>query len=84
MGRKSLELFFINGFVATFLFGFLGDAVAAPYLLHYVGLFVGIVAAHLLALQILSPVLAWINAAGLAIASFLTRILTGGSQAKSA
>ncbi len=49
---------------------------------HYVGLFIGIVAAHLLALQILSPVLAWINAAGLAIASFLTRLLTGGSQTK--
>ncbi len=83
MGRKSLELFFINGFVATFLFGFFWE-MQWPQLtvFHYVGLFIGIVAAHLLALLILSPVLAWINEAGLAIASFLTRLLTGGSQAK--
>ena len=83
MGRKSLELFFINGFVATFLFGFFWE-MQWPHLtaFHYVGLFIGIVAAHLLALKILGPVLAWINEAGLAISSFLTRILTGGSQAK--
>jgi fucose 4-O-acetylase-like acetyltransferase len=83
MGRKSLELFFINGFVATFLFGFFWE-MQWPHLsaLHYVGLFIGIVAAHLLALLVFSPVLAWINAASLAIAGFLTRILTGGAQAK--
>jgi fucose 4-O-acetylase-like acetyltransferase len=83
MGRKSLELFFINGFVATFLFGFFWE-MQWPHLtaFHYVGLFIGIVAAHLLALQILSPVLAWINEAGLAISSFPARILTGGLQAK--
>ncbi len=85
MGRKSLELFFINGFVATFLFGFFWE-MKWPELswFHYVGLFVGIVAAHLLALLILGPVLAWINAAGLAIANFLARILTGGAQSKAA
>jgi fucose 4-O-acetylase-like acetyltransferase len=83
MGRKSLELFFINGFVATFLFGFFWQ-MEWPHLtvFHYIGLFIGIVAAHLLALLILRPVLAWINEAGLAIASLLTRLLTGGSQAK--
>ncbi|MGO9485897.1 MAG: acyltransferase family protein [Rhodomicrobium sp.] len=83
MGRKSLELFFINGFVATFLFGYFWQ-MEWPHLtvFHYIGLFIGIVAAHLLALQILSPVLAWINAAGLAIANFLTRVLTGGAQTK--
>jgi hypothetical protein len=32
----------------------------------------------------LGPVLAWINAAGLAIANFLARILTGGTQSKAA
>lgn len=80
MGRKSLELFFINGFVATFLFGFFWQ-LQWPRLtaLDYAGLFIGVVGAHLIALQILSPVLAWINAAGLAIAGFLARILTGGS-----
>ncbi len=80
MGRKSLELFFINGFVATFLWGFFWQ-LEWPHLtvFHYVGLFVGIAGAHLIALQILSPVLAWINAAGAAIAAFLARILTGGA-----
>jgi fucose 4-O-acetylase-like acetyltransferase len=81
MGRKSLELFFINGFVATFLFGFFWQ-LEWPHLtvFHYIGLFIGIVAAHLIALQILAPVLAWINAAGLAIAGFLTRLLTDGAS----
>ncbi|MFY9641867.1 MAG: acyltransferase family protein [Rhodomicrobium sp.] len=79
-GRKSLELFFINGFVATFLRDYFWQ-VEWPHLtvFHYVGLFVGIVGAHLLALQILGPVLAWINAAGSAIAGFLAGILTGGA-----
>lgn len=82
MGRKSLELFFINGFVATFLFGFFWQ-MEWPHLtvFHYIALFIGIVAAHLIALQILAPVLAWINAAGLAIAGILTRVLTGGASA---
>jgi fucose 4-O-acetylase-like acetyltransferase len=81
MGRKSLELFFINGFVATFLFGYFWQ-MEWPRLtvIHYIGLFIGVVAAHLIALQILAPVLAWINAAGLAIAGFLTRLLTGGAS----
>ena len=80
MGRKSLELFFINGFVATFLFGFFWQ-MEWPHLtvFGYVGLFIGVVGAHLVALQILSPVLAWINDAGAAIAGLLARILTGGA-----
>jgi hypothetical protein len=53
MGRKSLELFFINGFVATFLRDYFWEmdwGQLTP--LHYLGLFIGIVAAHLLALQV--------------------------------
>ena len=80
MGRKSLELFFINGFVARFLFGFFWQ-MEWPHLtvFGYVGLFIGVVGAHLVALQFLSPVLTWINDAGAAIAGLLARILTGGA-----
>jgi hypothetical protein len=42
----------------------------------YIGLLVGIVAAHLLALLILNPVLVWIDRAALAISGFLTKLLT--------
>jgi fucose 4-O-acetylase-like acetyltransferase len=85
MGRKSLELFFINGFWITFLWGFFWD-MKWPELswYHYVGMFVGVIAVHLALLQILGPVLAWINATGLAIANFLARILTGGARSKAA
>jgi fucose 4-O-acetylase-like acetyltransferase len=81
MGRKSLELFFINGFVATFLRDYFWEmdwGQLTP--LHYLGLFIGIVAAHLLALQVLNPVLTKIDEAGISIANFLTRVLTGGTQ----
>jgi fucose 4-O-acetylase-like acetyltransferase len=81
MGRKSLELFFINGFVATFLRDYFWQTEWVHLtVFHYVGFFIGIIAAHLLALQILNPVLARINAASIAIAAFLTRILTGNAQ----
>ncbi len=86
MGRKSLELFIINGFVATFLFGVFWQ-IHWPHLtaLHYLGLFIGVVAAHLLALEILKwPVLAWIDALALAIAAFLARGLAGRGDAKRA
>jgi fucose 4-O-acetylase-like acetyltransferase len=78
MGRKSLELFIINGFVATFLFSTF-QKVPWPELtvFHYIGLFVAIVAAHLLALQILKPLLDRINAAALAISGYLSRLLAG-------
>jgi fucose 4-O-acetylase-like acetyltransferase len=81
MGRNSLELFIINGFVATFLFGTFWQ-MEWPHLtvLHYIGLFIGIVGAHLLALQILKPLLIRINGASIAIAGFLTRVLTGQAQ----
>ncbi len=81
IGKNSLELFFINGFVATFLFGFFWQMEWPPLtVLAYFGLFIGIIAAHLLALIILKPVLSMINAASISISAFLTRILTGGSQ----
>ncbi len=77
-GRKSLELFFINGFVATFLFGFFWEMKWQPLTVpHYIALFVAIVGAHLAVLQNLKVPLAWINDACLAIANFLTRLLTG-------
>jgi fucose 4-O-acetylase-like acetyltransferase len=81
MGRKSLELFIINGLVATFLFGFFWH-FDWPQLtvLHYIGLFIAIVAAHLLALQILKLPLGWINAAALAISSYLGRLLAGAPK----
>jgi fucose 4-O-acetylase-like acetyltransferase len=81
MGRKSLELFIINGFVATFLFRTFWQ-IQWPQLsvFHYIGLFVAIVAAHLLALQILMPVLDRINAAALAIAGLLGRLLAGEAE----
>ncbi len=82
IGRSSLELFIINGFVATFLFGYFWE-MQWPHLtvLDYVGLFVGIVGAHLLVLQLLKPVLARIDAAALSIAGFLARVLSGGAGA---
>jgi fucose 4-O-acetylase-like acetyltransferase len=85
MGRKSLELFFINGFWITFLWGFFWD-MKWPELFwyHYLGMFLGAIAIHLLLLQILGPVLAWINAAGQTIANVLARVLTGGAQRKTA
>jgi fucose 4-O-acetylase-like acetyltransferase len=81
MGRKSLELFIINGFVATFLFGYFWQ-MEWPHLtiLHYIALFIGIVAAHLLALQVLAIPLKWINDAALAISEWLTRLLTGEAK----
>jgi acyltransferase len=81
MGRKSLELFIINGFVATFLFGTL-EKLPWPELtvFHYIGLFVSIVAAHLLALQILKLPLGWMNEAALAISGILARLLAGDAK----
>jgi hypothetical protein len=78
MGRKSLELFIINGFVATFLFSYFWH-LPWPQLtvFHYIGLFIAIVAAHLLALQILQPALDRINAAAVAISNYLARLLAG-------
>jgi len=78
MGRRSLDLFIINGFVATFLPAYIAG-VRWPELtpVQYLGLFIGIVVLHLIALQILAPILARIDAGAIAIARFLTRLLTG-------
>jgi fucose 4-O-acetylase-like acetyltransferase len=87
MGRKSLELFFINGFVATFLRDYFWG-MEWPHLtpLHYVGLFIGINAAHLLALQVLRPVFEMINNASIWISSSIIRVSIGDdrTQAKAA
>jgi hypothetical protein len=81
MGRKSLELFIINGLVATFLFSTFWH-IPWPQLtvFHYIGLFIAIVAAHLLALQIFKPALDRINAAAVAISSYLARLLAGAAN----
>ncbi len=80
-GRKSLDLFIINGFVATFLPPYI-QQVAWPQftVLVSLGLAVGVVAAHLIALQILAPVFAWIDRAAVAIANAIVRLLTGGAS----
>lgn len=82
MGKRSLDLFIINGFVATFLPGYISQ-IPWPHLtvLHYIVIAVGVVAAHLLALQILRPVLAWIDAAAVAIAGAIVRVVAGEPQA---
>lgn len=78
MGKNSLDLFIINGFVATFLppviAGFHWPPLTA---LHYLVLGVALVAAHLLVQRLLRRVLAAIDGAALAIASFLTGLLSG-------
>ena len=80
MGRKSLDLFIINGFVATFLATTIAQIVwPALTVLDYLGLFILAVGAHLIALQILSPVLAWFDAAAMAISSFIVRLVAGSS-----
>lgn len=82
IGKSSLDLFIINGFVATFLPGYIAQIPWPPLtVFHYVGLAIAIVAAHLLVMRILRPVLAWINAAAIAIANTLVRLLTGEPQA---
>jgi fucose 4-O-acetylase-like acetyltransferase len=78
MGRRSLDLFIINGFVATFLPPYISEIRWPQFTpILYVGILIGAVALHLLALQILRPILAWIDAAAVAIARFLARLLTG-------
>jgi fucose 4-O-acetylase-like acetyltransferase len=81
IGRRSLDLFIINGFVAVFLNYYIA-LIPWPHLtvFHYLGLAIAMVAAHLLALQILGPALAWINAAAVAIANMLVRLLAGKAR----
>jgi fucose 4-O-acetylase-like acetyltransferase len=80
-GRNSLNLFIINGFVATFL---------PPYIQQIrwpdftptvsVALAVAVIVAHLVALQILNPALAWIDRTALSIANALVRLLARTPQ----
>ncbi len=80
-GRKSLDLFIINGFVATFLPAYISQ-IQWPHLtvLIYVALAISVIAAHLLSLQILKPVLARIDWAAVAIANALVRLVTGDAS----
>jgi hypothetical protein len=83
-GRQSLNLFIINGFVATFLPPYIQQIpwppLTAPM---YVGLAVGVIAAHLIALQALKPVLDLLDRAGIAIANGLVRLVAGEKGAAS-
>jgi fucose 4-O-acetylase-like acetyltransferase len=89
-GRQSLNLFIINGFVATFLPPYIQQnsflmkslpayiqqmpALTAPI---YVGLAFVVIAAHLIALEALKPVLNTFDRAAVAISNRLVRLLVG-------
>lgn len=85
MGRNSLQLFILNGFVAVFITPILA-MLPWPHLnvLHYAALIVGIVGVHLLALMLFRPALDLIDTTASTIAAFLTRLLSGGLQTRSA
>ncbi len=82
MGRSSLDLFIINGFVATFLPAYIAHFdwswLSAPY---YVLIGITLVAAHLLVQRLLRRPLGWLDAAALAIAKFLTGLVNRGAPA---
>ncbi len=80
-GRQSLNLFIINGFVATFLPPYI-QQIRWPHLTPalYVGLALGVIAAHLLALQLLKPALSLLDKAAAAIAAALVRLVAGEKQ----
>lgn len=77
MGRNSLDLFIINGFVATFLppyiAGFDWSWLSAP---SYALIGVALVAAHLLVQWLLRRPLSAIDGAALRIATFLTALVS--------
>jgi hypothetical protein len=81
-GRNSLNLFIINGFVATFLPPYI-QMIRWPDFtpLVSIALAVAVIAAHLAALQILNPVLVWIDKAAVSIAKALSRLIARGTQA---
>jgi hypothetical protein len=81
-GRNSLNLFIINGFVATFLPPYI-QMIRWPDFtpLVSIALAIAVIAAHLVALQILNPVLSWIDRAAVAIANALSRLIARGTQA---
>ncbi len=75
-GRSSLNLFIINGFVATFLPPYIQQVRWPDFTpMVSIGLAVGVIAAHLVALQILNPVLAWIDRTAASIANAIVRVL---------
>jgi fucose 4-O-acetylase-like acetyltransferase len=84
-GRESLNLFIINGFVATFLPPYI-QQIAWPHLTAwmYLGLAIGINAAHLLVLLILKPALSKLDKAAVAIANGLVRLAVRAPAPKTA
>lgn len=77
LGRNSLELFVINGFVATFLPPMISGLhwpELAPW--HYAGLFVAVIAIHVVALLLLKRPLGWLNAASVRLAGALASPLS--------
>ncbi len=81
-GRNSLNLFIINGFVATFLPPYIQQIRWPEFtLLVSIALAIGVIAAHLAALQILNPMLVWIDKAAASIANALSRLIARGTQA---
>jgi fucose 4-O-acetylase-like acetyltransferase len=81
-GRNSLNLFIINGFVATFLPPYIQQIRWPDFTpLVSIALAVGIIAAHLVALQILNPALAWIDRTAVSIANMLVRLIAKEASA---
>jgi peptidoglycan/LPS O-acetylase OafA/YrhL len=81
-GRSSLNLFIINGFVATFLPPYIQQIRWPDFTpLVSIALAIGIIAAHLVALQILNPALAWIDRAAVSIANMLVRLIAKEAEA---
>lgn len=76
MGKNSLDLFIINGFVATFLPSYIGhhdwSHLDVPY---YVAIGVGLIAAHLVVQRALRRPLGWIDALALRIADKISNLL---------
>ena len=75
-GRNSLNLFIINGFVATFLPPYI-QQIRWPDFTPLVSIVaaVAVIGAHLAALQILKPALDWIDKTAVAIADVLVRFV---------
>jgi len=75
-GRNSLNLFIINGFVAMFLPSYIQQIRWPDFTpLVSIALAFGVIAAHLVALQILNPVLGWIDKTAVFIANMLVRLI---------
>jgi peptidoglycan/LPS O-acetylase OafA/YrhL len=81
-GRSSLNLFIINGFVATFLPPYIQQIRWPDFTpLVSIALAIAVIAAHLAALQILNPVLAWIDRTAVSIANAISRLIAREIQA---